>query len=308
MLAEAVRKLIAFFPLSVYQYVGFGSIYFADFSLFHKALGIGDMTSIEQNFSAKERVKFNKPFSCINVEFDRSTTVLPKLDLNRPSIIWLDYDGKLVSDMLSDINTVIANTQSGSLFLITVNAQAEHETDNNEVSLFDFRLRSLENQIGKAKIPVGVEGKDLSPKKLPSILRTIIIDQIEEALLNRNGAVATPDRIRFQQIFNFLYEDGAPMITIGGLLLNENQQTAYSAADFTSLDFCRTASEVYKIDVPSLTTKEIVHLDSVLHDTFDFESGTLIAPGDPNSFIPDEDVIKYAKIYRYYPTFAEAVW
>ena len=309
MMGEAVMKLSVFYPLRSYQYVGFGSIYFADFSLFHKALGIGTMISIEHDPLAKSRVEFNKPFACIDVKFNPSTVVLPTIDLNVPSIIWLDYDGKLDTNVLSDINTVIANSIAGSLFLISVNAHAgSNSEDDKTVSVHDYRLKKLIEQVGKTKIPMNIEGKDLSAKNLPKVIRNIVTDQIEEALLNRNGALSNGEKVKFQQIFNFLYEDGAPMLTVGGLLLNESQQQAFSTAEFSKLDYCRMDSDIYKIEVPMLTTKEIVHLDSILHAAFDFNSNTLKLPSNPNIFLPEEDIVKYAKIYRYYPTFAEAVW
>ena len=308
MLLEAVRKLTAFYPLSSYQYIGFGSIYFADFSLLHRAIGIGSMVSIEQNFSAKERVNFNKPFSCIDVIFDQSINVLPKLNLNKPSIIWLDYDGKLTNEILSDINTIIANIKTGGLFLLTVNVKAESEDGSGPEALFKLRLKKLEEQVSKAKIPVDVKGKDLSQKKLPSIIHRIITDEIREALLNRNSGLSKSEKIEYCQLFNFLYEDGSPMLTVGGVLLSDSQRNAYRSAEFENLDFYRSGEDFYQIEVPSLTTKEIVFLDSVLHKGFDFSTNRLINTDEVRFFIPENDIINYAKIYRYYPTFAEAIW
>jgi hypothetical protein len=42
MLCDAFRRLSAFGKVENYQYIGFGSTYFSDFSLFHKALGISN--------------------------------------------------------------------------------------------------------------------------------------------------------------------------------------------------------------------------------------------------------------------------
>ena len=49
MLCELIQHLSVFHKLSDYQYIGFGSTYFTDFSLFHRNLGINKMISIEKD-------------------------------------------------------------------------------------------------------------------------------------------------------------------------------------------------------------------------------------------------------------------
>ena len=67
MLCEALSRLSFILDLKHYQYVGFGSVYFADFTLFHKQLGIQKLISIEGEEEMEERVRFNKPYSCIEI-------------------------------------------------------------------------------------------------------------------------------------------------------------------------------------------------------------------------------------------------
>jgi hypothetical protein len=49
MMCEAFRRLSEFGSVESYRYIGFGSTYFSDFSLFHKHLGITNMISMEQD-------------------------------------------------------------------------------------------------------------------------------------------------------------------------------------------------------------------------------------------------------------------
>src|SRR5438309_550668 len=65
MLAEALSRLSKLERPDNYRYVGFGAIYFRDFSLFHKMLGIHDMKSIEHNRSEETRFWSNRPFRCV---------------------------------------------------------------------------------------------------------------------------------------------------------------------------------------------------------------------------------------------------
>lgn len=52
-LCDAFRRRSKFASVESYQYVGFGSVWFSDFSLFHRQLGIGKMISIERNGLAR---------------------------------------------------------------------------------------------------------------------------------------------------------------------------------------------------------------------------------------------------------------
>ncbi|MGH7989319.1 MAG: O-methyltransferase, partial [Limisphaerales bacterium] len=66
MLCEAFQRLGKAKDVKEYRYVGFGSMYYGDFVLFHRILGIEHMTSIEHEDGAP-RAEFNKPYSCIDV-------------------------------------------------------------------------------------------------------------------------------------------------------------------------------------------------------------------------------------------------
>ena len=71
MLCETLRRIEPFAPLTEYHYVGFGSAYFADFVLLHRALAVRNMTSIERDTFNKDRYDNNKPFRCITVTKER---------------------------------------------------------------------------------------------------------------------------------------------------------------------------------------------------------------------------------------------
>lgn len=125
MLAEAIRRLSEFGSLTSYRYIGFGSFYFADFSLFHKGLGISNMMSIEKDAKSRERFLFNKPFGCIDVRFGESSAVLPTLAWDVRSIVWLDYDGILDKNVLTDVRFFCGNAIGGSILVVSVNCQSD---------------------------------------------------------------------------------------------------------------------------------------------------------------------------------------
>lgn len=300
MLVESLRRLNEFQRIEHYRYIGFGSFYFADFLLIHKSLGISDMLSIEREKSITERSIFNRPFKCVEMRFEESNSVLPTLKWDIPTIMWLDYDGKLESSVLTDVAFFCANASPGSVIIISVNMHP---------GKFETALGELRENVGTAKVPVDVNDKDLRQSGTGTICRRIIINEILDTLNTRNGGIAPGSRIQYQQLFNFHYADDAPMLTTGGLIYEVGQEEKVDKCGFKNLRFIRTGMEfkrsdegilqddAYKIAVPNLTYRELRHLDAQLPNG-DIEK--IVVPG-----IPKADVEKYAEIYRYFPTYAE---
>ena len=85
-IVDILKKLDKHATINIEEYVyfGLGSIYFADFSLFHRFLGIKDMISLElppgaiQDQSQPRRFFFNRPYKFIELEFMFSTELLKR--------------------------------------------------------------------------------------------------------------------------------------------------------------------------------------------------------------------------------------
>jgi hypothetical protein len=223
-----------------------------------------DMLSIEKDAHVKDSFEFNKPYNCIRLDCRPAAEVLPGLNWNARSIVWLDYDGRLDEEVLSDIATVIARAQSGSVLVVSVNAHVERDPDEAiraqyaaETGLpFDldaFRLRELARRVGDA-LPTELLGKELRGKGLAKISHKLIHSRIEESLAARNAMVAASNRMRYQQIFNFLYSDGALMLTTGGVIVSPDEESKFQACAFSELGFVRSSEEPYHIQVPCLGT------------------------------------------------------
>ena len=292
MLCEAFRCLTPFATVQSYRYVGFGSPYFSDFALFHK-----NLISIEKDIENEERFDFNKPFNCIKMEFGSSTEVLPTLDWDTRSIVWLDYDGSLNDDGLADIRLLASECISGSLIIVSVNAHPDRSPGLSALELIQFRKDRLVNQVGEDKIPIEVDGSHLGGWGKAKVLKRIIDNEIVDTLNERNGARDLGSKILYRPLFNFNYSDGAKMLTVGGILYEEGQAHILPSCSFERLPYVVSADEEYKIEVPMLTYKELRHLNEQLPRNGE---DTLEAPA-----VPEEDVLKYEGVYRYFPNFAE---
>lgn len=312
MFCETFSRLSILDNIRNYRYVGMGSIYFSDFSLIHKTLGIKKLLSIEweEDESAKDRVKFNTPFDCIDIVFGKTYTELPRLPWNEwkeKSIVWLDYVDKLEEPMFGDIETVVMNTRPGSMFLFSVNIEEDDERDERinvkKLPAEEFRLNQLRERVGSETLSDDAKGQLLTVERNKHVIREIINNAILGSLRKRNNGLNTANQIGYRQLFNLHYRDSADMLTVGGIIFNKRQSDRVEVM-FKNLEFIRRGPECLSIDVPKLTYREIHALDKGLPNSR--ISATGIAKFNEKAIpLSKEDVKNYSAIYRYFPTFAE---
>ena len=291
MMCEVFGRLSALAPLTKYRYVGLGSISFKDFALVHQRLGITDMTSIELAQDVRRRFLHNRPYSCIRIRWGLSSAVLPTLSWRKRAIIWLDYDCPLNDTVIADVKTVVASVR-----VVTVDADPKRVESG--INVAETRLRQLRDRVGDERIPRGTTGANLRKWGLARVCREVIHNEIVNTLADRNAPKDNRWRLQYQQLFNFRYADGARMLTVGGLFLHQSDRARLPAEHLSDLEFVRGGEDPYLIDVPVVTWREACYLDERL---------PAIAPDVPRPiWIPEADRQKYARVYRYFPTYLEA--
>ena len=294
MMCEVFERLNRIAPLPQYRYIGFGSWGFYDHSLFHRRLGIRDMISIEADTALKGRIRINKPYRCIDMRWGESTHHLPNLDWDKRSIVWLDYFSQLNTNVLDDIRTVTAEGVSGTILVITVDAEPRPKEGKNIPST---RMKTLVSNVGEECVPSGIRAKHLAKWGLAKVQHRIGTNEIQDALNDRNAPVDDEKNLHYNQLFNFNYADSARMLTFGGLIADDADRARFDPVGLSKLDFVSMADEPYEIETPNLTLREIHFLDSRLPTTPSRIKG---AGG-----LPASEVLKYRKIYRYFPSFSE---
>lgn len=300
MICEVLNRLSLIDTLNNYRYIGFGATYFADFNLIHKQLGITDLTSIEAEEEKRERFELNKPFDCIKMIYGTSTEVLPNYDLHKKkNIIWLDYDGVVKDYIFSDINTIVSNSIAGSVFLFSVNVELPRDKRNKKKA-----IEVLKERVGEERIPVEFLQNTLNPQNYIKLVYQMIDRQIKKSLSIRNGT--NENQLEYKQVFNFLYKDGAAMLTVGGIIYNNSQKQAINKMKLEELKYFRSNEDIYRISCPNLTYKEIQLLNSLLPCDFNLDEFKNITNENFKEIPIDSiDIINYAEVYRYYPNYAE---
>jgi hypothetical protein len=299
MLLDVFRRLASFEPLEEYRYVGFGSVWFSDFVLFHRAIGIRHMLSIEKAVGSRDRFEANKPFN-IAIDYRPSSVVLPEMGYDRRQFIWLDYDDPITLDMVRDVATVAARARSGTLLAVSVQchrapdiAEADRAALNDPLAL--SAVERFRARMGAHRVAPDLSGAELASWPFGELSRNLFLSEIASALETRR--LADPEsELRFQPICDFEYEDGAKMTTTVGVFVAPDEQPRLAACYFNQLEFLDPAGGAIYIPTPKLTIKEFRHLEKQLP----LPAGSNLDLG----FIPPGEASRFAEMYRYFPNFA----
>lgn len=304
MLADVFRRLSHFQPVETYRYVGFGSVWFSDFVLFHRSLGVRDMLSIEQAVASQRRFEANRPFA-IEMDFRSSSLVLPELDYTRRQFIWLDYDDPITLDMVADVAMIARRACSGTVLVVSVQcmkapdvADAEREMLRDENAMGPMeRFASRMSADGVDRVSSDIEREQLSGWAFGDLSRSIFYEEVERVLEDRR--LATPNyAVSCRTICDFEYEDGAKMTTLTLIFHSDEEEVTVDACGFDDLEFLDPLGGAVYIPTPKLTPREFRQLESQLP----LSPGVQLEIGH----IPITETRRFADMYRYFPTFVAA--
>jgi hypothetical protein len=306
MICEALHNLSIVSDLRNYQYVGFGSVYFADFTLFHKLLGVQKLISIEGEAEMEPRARFNRPYSCIDVLTGWSYEVLPAIEWDKSgTILWVDYTGSLEGYMFKDMATFFQRAISGSIFIITINVDLKDNLPGAKSTSEKISLKLNKDPEVKKRIRSSDITTEIKKEDYYSIIRTVIDAEIKEIVSQRNK-IESETNFNYKQIFNFLYKDGQTMLTVGGILFSENDKDKIDRMNFNNLDYIVEDDKYFEIHVPHLTYREMHALDKHLPKFNTDPVAKQEALDELKDVVSNDAILKYAKIYRYYPNYTES--
>jgi hypothetical protein len=297
MIVDALMRLQRVVDLSKSRYVGLGSVYFTDFILMHKLLGLTDLVSIEltQDAGVKQRFEANKPFDCVDLIFGHTNGVLPRLFTARTggghNLVWLDYDKPISKEMLTDVATVVKRTGAFSVLMVTVQADPGRDPEK--------RVNALIERVGREKVPRHVQtGVDLAGERTAEVSREILTAEVQRTLETRNRPRLRDEHVVAEQIFNFRYADEAPMLTVGWILAPQHDRARVVEMRLDQPDYTRDGADAFEIAVPKLTVRETLDFDRQLPTTIE---AFAVPPG-----LAIADVEAYLSCYRFFPTFVDA--
>lgn len=291
---DGVRMLPDVMDLDRLAYVGFGSIWFTDFVLAHKLLRIDDMVSIESDDIGYSRATFNAPYSTVRVEHGLSTSILPKLFddsslAGRPWMLWLDYDYEFDDSVKDNVRSVIENAPVNSILIITFNG-----LDRKYGEKPAARIEHLRELLGSV-VPDELEPTSCKAEQMQTTLADLGLDFMKSIAAD----IARPGG--FVPAFRVLYRDGAPMVTIGGVL--PARGAARGVRDLVN-GASWPARPAKPITAPHLTMREAAVLQSLLPCTTKLTRTDIQKLGFD---LEDDQIEAFETYYRQYPAFAQIV-
>jgi hypothetical protein len=310
------------FDLSKYAYVGLGSLWFADHRLAHRLLNIDRLISLEAAENA-DRAIFNKPYGSIEVQAGLSHEILPTwTDENWLSkkIAWMDYDGNLDTDVVSDLALLAQRLAINSVVLITVNANFQnYRIKQNAVEaaakrniIVDPRAIATLAQLLGDVVPAAYLNKmeagkikpvDVKEKDFAAVLAECLLAFISHKI-TVSGRQDRGQLLRFVPLFNFCHKDGVEMVTVGGAITSADDLGKWQTVltDDPLLESENGMPTHQRLDLIPITLKEKLILDSILPtNDADFDTKT----AESGLRIGAEQAQKYRRHYRHFPTFVE---
>lgn len=298
---KAVERSLAFDALKQAQtivgadsvYVGLGSVWFQDFQMAHRILGVQKMVSIESKQLIHARATFNRPFRNIDVIHGTSAIEVPKLlqsstYTGSTFIVWLDYDGPLSNERLQELIRLVELMPDNSALLTTFNAQLHAYAD--DTPQMKEELISL---LGPDIVDTDIDESQLKGSNLMATLADCTLNRLKSA------AVASGRDGGFVPGIRLLYRDTSNMVTIGGFVPSKAESEA--CRDMVSdQEWCGVSTDV--IATQPLTIREVQALSQLLPSPTSLSRTDVQALGFD---LDSKQIAAFQKYYLRYPVYAE---
>lgn len=293
---KVIDELRSFGKLRDYTYYGFGGPYLEDCRLIHEFYPEMKIVSFEEDAETFKRQQFHRPCSSkklhlLNKRFD---TFLTQYEANgEKSIFWADYIDFELKD-LQEFSDLLLKVSENSLVKITL--------CDDWKTLFnsDEDVQRFKDKFGDF-VPEGMAVPGC-PGSFAKLIEEMVKITAYKAL---PGGMET----RFQKISSHYYIDGDPVVfTLTGIVCKADRikevANVFREADNTNLEW----GDVKEINLPALTTKERLHLQSLL-PCVGKKTGVKLRTRlgyYTDGTATDEKLRQYAEYYSCFPYFMKA--
>jgi hypothetical protein len=302
---ELLSRFSRWQEIGSYLYIGFGGVYFEEFKLLHTRFSIKKMISLEREEWMLARQELNIPYGCITPFHGSSSDLVINIDTYRAIgettnlLIWLDYvTPSELPTQLSEVRSLISKLEHGDILKITFSLHTGWLNKGSSDNVLTNRLENLQSQLGSAYLAEGISINDVTNEGLPHVYLDALKRKLAEGL-------AENANLEFLPLGCYTYNDGTPMLTITGALIDRGGQAAFEdRADLGKLDFASPKWEIHQIEVPDMSLQERLEIDKKLNG----KTAEEIAGELPFRFEKDADesldlIRNYLKLYRFYPNY-----
>jgi Putative O-methyltransferase len=296
-------------------YVGLGSIWFADFRLAHRTLGLRRMISIEKE-SYAARADFNKPYESIAVLPGECLPVMrgfASAEWQNPQFAWLDFDGALNEDVASVTKLFLSKCAENSVLVVTINAMRKRYAKNRiNKKREDTAIGYIEHVLGGGATAPRFEPRVTGGKQFEDVddikFHEALADSLLAFLVHQTNVLARQSNrksLKFVPLLNLCHEDGAPMVTVGGSVCTDHDSVTWQKClvDHPVLSQTNGYPNFQRLDLIPITLKEKLTLDGCLpKDEVEF----LRQATEIGIKLSKEQIEKYRLFNRHFPVFVES--
>lgn len=301
-------------------YIGLGGPYLEDFRLLAQEFPKMKLISVEKDGETHKRQLFHmcsKNMTCFCDSFEKY--VATKFPADKPVIVWADYTD-VSRQSLSELSDIVRQSIPNSIVRITVRAESpvvgrlcsrnSHyplSVPNSKKDEFRLIRQKYERDMaisGIAYSPKWFEWPEFSENHFPSMIDKMILAVAEGS--------CTPPKT-FLPLHSVKYSDGSIMLSVTGIVCSKDNAPILSQHFIDKTSFSIVNSHVVDtIDVPTLTTKERLHLEKILPTLNNDgavalnELGYLI-DGDDSQTQSKAKMAQFEKYHRFYPYFGKMI-
>ncbi len=296
-LIDAIRLVVKQRELSDYTYYSMGGPTLEDFRLIYEFYPEIKMVCIEQDPEIYKRQRFHLPcrFHRLKLEHTSLKSFLAQYEAkDQKSIFWLDYTNLELSHF-DDFMGLLGKVGANCIVKITLSCDPRDYRKPEQAEDFRKRFETL--------LPNTSDPPPSRVDKLARLMQEMVQIASQKALPS-----AMP--LMFLPLSSFYYSDGAGIFTLTGAVClrdeEKNLREAFKNWRFANLNW----NEPRQINVPSLSTKERLHLQRYLPCGRNAGRTLRRALGyltDENLKETEIRLQQYADFHRYSPYFIKAI-
>lgn len=296
-------------------YIGLGGPFMEDFRLLSQEFPHIRLVCIERDFETHRRQKFHACTSrMVCIHSTLSSYIARSFPSERPVAVWADYTD-MTRECLGELADISRKAVPGSVIRATVRAESpwggalktKYPPSAPAKYAEAFRKERTKHETGMtvdgiAFDPAWFGWAEFSLQEYPTMLARMIGAVV-------SGACTRPKT--FLPLHVVKYSDGTVMLSVTGLVCHEDARAGLQRHFRECFRFLSEAiDDVDVIDVPALTTKERLHLDSAVPTST--ADGSVCAKrlqylveGDGSAVESRRKMAQYERYYRLYPYFGK---
>lgn len=256
---EAIKRLerLSGGRLRDYTYYGLGGPYLEDFRLLYEACPEIRMVSIENDEETYKRQEFHRPCKTLQlIEGDLTSYIARYSPNDNKSVFWLDYTGLEYSNF-DDFKALLAKVVEDSMVKVTLRSEPRDYSIPRRGKSRRQNAEEFRNRFERI-MPNPSANPPSEPEKYAHLLQKMLRVAAEQAL------PASGTNLLFVPVSSFYYTDGTGMLTLTGVVCNRSTESEVEGA-FADWEFANLTWDKPKlINIPTLSTKERLHLQHLL--------------------------------------------